>query len=71
MSGLTDAEGCFNVTLYKRKQMRLGYQVKMRFMIDQKDSYNTLLLIIYNLHYVKVYNNSKYILSSIKLVVSN
>ncbi|RYE16099.1 MAG: hypothetical protein EOP34_00310 [Rickettsiales bacterium] len=33
-----DAEGCFNVSLFKRKSMALGYQVKMRFMIDQKDS---------------------------------
>lgn len=38
LSGLIDAEGCFNVSLFKRKSMALGYQVKMRFMIDQKDS---------------------------------
>ena len=43
LSGFIDAEGCFNVTLFKRKTMTLGYQVKMRFMIDQKDSHNTLL----------------------------
>ncbi len=45
LSGFIDAEGCFNVTLFKRKAMTLGYQVKMRFMIDQKDSFNTLLFI--------------------------
>nr|YP_010218717.1 LAGLIDADG endonuclease [Morchella brunnea]UBU98554.1 LAGLIDADG endonuclease [Morchella brunnea] len=45
LSGLIDAEGCFNVTLFKRKAMTLGYQVKLRFMIDQKDSLNTLLFI--------------------------
>ena len=43
LSGLIDAEGCFNVTLFKRKAMALGYQVKLRFMIDQKDSFNDML----------------------------
>jgi hypothetical protein len=43
LSGLIDAEGCFNVTLFKRKAMTLGYQVKLRFMIDQKDSLNEML----------------------------
>ena len=43
LSGLIDAEGCFNVSLFKRKSMTLGYQVKMRFMIDQKDSLNDML----------------------------
>jgi hypothetical protein len=38
LSGFIDAEGCFNVTLFKRKAMTLGYQVKWRFMIDQKNS---------------------------------
>nr|GEV05605.1 cytochrome oxidase subunit 1, mitochondrial [Tanacetum cinerariifolium] len=37
-----DAEGCFNVTLFKRKAMALGYQVKLRFMIDQKDSLDNM-----------------------------
>jgi hypothetical protein len=45
LSGLIDAEGCFNVTLFKREAMALGYQVKLRFMIDQKDSLDTLLII--------------------------
>jgi hypothetical protein len=54
LSGFIDAvgergtplgEGCFNVTLFKREAMTLGYQVKLRFMIDQKDSLNTLLFI--------------------------
>ena len=43
ISVFIDAEGCFNVTLFKRKAMALGYQVKLRFMIDQKDSLNTML----------------------------
>ena len=43
LSGLIDAEGCFNVTLFKRKAMTLRYQVKLRFMIDQKDSLDNML----------------------------
>ena len=52
LSGFIDAEGCFNVTLFKRKAMALGYQVKLRFMIDQKDSLNDMIFIkkILNLH---------------------
>lgn len=45
LSGFIDAEGCFNVTLFKRKTMALGYQVKLRFMIDQKDSLGNMLFI--------------------------
>ena len=45
LSGFIDAEGCFNVTLFKRESMTLGYQVKLRFMIDQKDSLNNMLFI--------------------------
>jgi hypothetical protein len=43
ISGLIDAEGCFNITLFKRKSMVLDYQVKLRFMIDQKDNLNNML----------------------------
>ena len=45
LSGFIDAEGCFNVTLLKRKAMTLGYQVKLRFMIDQKDSFTEMVFI--------------------------
>ena len=45
LSGFIDAEGCFNVTLFKRKAMVLGYQVKLRFMIDQKDSLTNMIFI--------------------------
>ena len=45
LSGFIDAEGCFNVTLFKRKSMTLGYQVKLRFMIDQKNSLVNMLFI--------------------------
>ena len=50
ISGFIDAEGCFNVTLFKRKAMVLSYQVKLRFMIDQKDSLNEMLIIKHQLN---------------------
>lgn len=34
LSGFTDAEGCFNVYVYKNKKV-----VRMRFILDQKDGY--------------------------------
>lgn len=45
ISGLIDAEGCFNITLFKRKAMSLGYQVKLRFMIDQSESLNDMIVL--------------------------
>ena len=45
ISGFIDAEGCFNVTLFKRKMMTLGYQVKLRFMIDQSESLNGMTVL--------------------------
>ena len=43
--GFIDAEGCFSVTLFKIKAMTLGYQVKLRFMVDKKDSLHDMLFI--------------------------
>jgi hypothetical protein len=45
LSGFIDAEGCFNVTLKPRKAMKLGYQVLLRFILDQKSELDTLLII--------------------------
>ena len=45
ISGFIDAEGCFNITIFKRKAMKFGIQVKLRFMLDHKDSLDSLLLI--------------------------
>lgn len=45
LSGFIDAEGCFNVTLFKRNAITLGYQVKLRFMIDQKDNLDNMIFI--------------------------
>ena len=37
LSGFTDAEGCFNVSITKNSRYTLGHVVKMRYMLDQKD----------------------------------
>jgi LAGLIDADG endonuclease len=47
LSGFTDAEGCFNVTVAKRAAMLLGFRVILRFIIDQND--NNALISIQNL----------------------
>ena len=44
LSGFTDAEGCFNVSITANA---LGHVIKMRYLLDQKDS--SILLIIRNL----------------------
>lgn len=59
LSGFIDAEGCFNVTLFKRKSMTLGYQVKLRFMIDQKDSLDTMNFIKDQLNLFLTHRNLK------------
>jgi len=46
LSGFTDAEGCFNVSITSNARYTLGH-VKMRYLLDQKDS--SILLIIRNL----------------------
>jgi hypothetical protein len=47
LSGFTDAEGCFNVSITSNARYALGHVIKMRYLLDQKDS--TILLIIRNL----------------------
>jgi hypothetical protein len=37
LSGFFDAESCFNVTIYARKNMTVGFRVVLRFLIDQND----------------------------------
>lgn len=37
LSGFTDAEGCFNVTIIKNNRYSLGYVIKLRFILDQND----------------------------------
>jgi len=43
-SGFTDAEGCFNLHVFKRKESKTGFRVNIRFTLPQRDE-KTLLLI--------------------------
>jgi hypothetical protein len=47
LSGFTDAEGCFNVSITSSTRYTLGHVIKMRYILDQKDS--SILLIIRDL----------------------
>jgi hypothetical protein len=38
LSGFTDAEGCFNVSITTNSRYILGHVIKMRYILDQKDS---------------------------------
>lgn len=38
LSGFTDAEGCFNVSITENSRYTSGHVIKMRYMLDQKDS---------------------------------
>lgn len=42
LSGFTDAEGCFNVHIVKRKEMKQLYNVSLRFLLDQKNEKSVL-----------------------------
>lgn len=47
LSGFTDAEGCFNVSVTFNSRYYLGSVIKMRYLLDQKDK--TILLSIQDL----------------------
>ena len=38
LSGFTDAEGCFNISITANSRYTLGHVIKMRYVLDQKDS---------------------------------
>ena len=38
LSGFTDAEGCFNVSITANSRYTLGHVIKMRYLLDQKDN---------------------------------
>jgi len=59
ISGLIDAEGCFNSNIFQRKTMKLKYQIKLRFMIDQKDCLNNMLYLKDVLHLFLTYRRCK------------
>lgn len=42
LSGFTDAEGCFNVSIRPRVNTITGYRVSLRFLLDQKNAESTL-----------------------------
>jgi hypothetical protein len=56
LSGFTDAEGCFNINIGVRQK---GKRVILRFLLDQKDAYLTLLNIRNLLGFGKVSLRSK------------
>ena len=59
LSGFTDAEGCFNVSITKRDNTVSGYRVNLRFLLDQKNSLYLLTLIRDLFGYGKVIVRSK------------
>ena len=38
LSGFTDAEGCFNISITANSRYTLGHFIKMRYLLDKKDS---------------------------------
>ena len=59
ISGYSDAEGCFNVTISKHKNTVSGYRVNLRFLLDQKNSFYLFTLIRDLFGYGKVIERSK------------
>ena len=47
LSGFTDAEGCFNVSITANSRYKLGHVIKMRYILDQK--YSDILSRVYEL----------------------
>lgn len=47
LSGFTDAEGCFNVSITYNVRYKLDHVIRMRYILDQKDS--VILIAIQNL----------------------
>lgn len=45
ISGFTQADGGFNIQIKKRKNVKLGYQIRLRFYLDQKGELEVLNLI--------------------------
>ena len=59
LSGFTDAEGCFNVSITKRENTVSGYRISLRFLLDQKNSFDLLTIIRDLFGYGKVIDRSK------------
>ena len=71
ISGLIDAEGCFNSSLFKRKTMSLGYKVKLRFMVDQKDCLENMLYLKNILNLFVMHRKSKAGIQGMHRIESN
>jgi LAGLIDADG endonuclease len=71
--GFTDAEGCFNINIVKRKKMKTQYNISLRFILDQKDENEAILEICNLIGFGKVSCRNKkklmlrYILHSLKI----
>lgn len=60
ISGFTDAEGCFNVSVLKNDRYSLGYVIKLRFILDQNDELAlTTIRNLFNKGKVTLRSNSK------------
>ena len=59
LSGFTDAEGCFNVSITKRANTVSGFRINLRFILDQKNSLYLLTFIRDLFGYGKVIVRSK------------
>nr|YP_492638.2 endonuclease ai3 [Dictyostelium citrinum]ACD12730.1 endonuclease ai3 [Dictyostelium citrinum] len=55
LSGFTDAEGCFNITIQKRQEVKLGYRVRAKFILDQNNGQVLLKQICTLFGYGRVY----------------
>ena len=59
LSGFTDAEGCFNISIIKRDNTVSCYRIILRFIIDQKNSLSLLTFIRDQFGYGKVIVRNK------------
>ncbi|KAM9955272.1 hypothetical protein ACTFIW_000196 (mitochondrion) [Dictyostelium discoideum] len=55
LSGFTDAEGCFNITIQKRQETKFGYRVRAKFILDQNNGQVLLNQICTLFGYGRVY----------------
>lgn len=61
LSGFTDAEGCFNVSITYNKRYLLNWVIKLRFCLDQKDKIILEKInSIFNMGKVTLRNNNNY-----------
>ncbi len=54
LSGFISAEGCFNSLIIKNINYYYGYRFRIRFILDQKDEYEILYLIMKNIGYGRI-----------------